>query len=304
MKLNKSMVLRALLSLRNRINLFYALAFLPLFLILRFNAWSFVIDLYGFIFLLLKKQKLNLAKKANRLQGVTGLAIVVISFFVYYAVVHLISTAGFYGGANYVVFLLGLFLIFFDLSTLKDAFTPLFFIAAATSSGLVETWLEPLFTPYLGNVASLLVSILRLTGINASLYSYNSVPMLSFTSLSGNFVATAFAYGCLGVSSALVFSILLIVILVEDPGNLQVKLLASLVGILGTFALNIVRVIIILLTDYFYGAEAGSTVHYVIGYAFFSAWLVVFLYVYSKRNVVYNKIQLLWKHPAKTSTGS
>jgi exosortase/archaeosortase family protein len=302
MKSSKAILSRALLRLKNRVSLFYVLSFLPLFLISYFNAWSLVIDFYGFIFLLLKDQKLHLAKKANLLQRITGLAIIAISFFVYYALVLVIPTAGFYGGANYVVFLLGLFLIFFDLSALKEAFTPLFFIAAATSSGLVEKWVEPLFTPYLGDVASLIVSILRLIGINAKLFYSNSMPVFSFSSLSGNLVVTSFIYGCLGVSSALVFSIILLVVMVEDPSSLQVRLLASVIGILGTFALNIIRVTIILLTDYFYGAEAGSTVHYIIGYAFFSAWLVIFLYLYFKRNVVYVKIRSLRRKPVKTKS--
>jgi len=69
--------------------------------------------------------------------------------------------------------------------------------------------------------------------------------------------------------------------------------LASVIGVLGTFTLNIVRITIILLTDYFYGAEAGANVHYILGYALFSAWLVFFLYVYSKRKAIQVKIQSL-----------
>jgi hypothetical protein len=69
------------------------------------------------------------------------------------------------------------------------------------------------------------------------------------------------------------------------------------VGVLGTFAINIVRIIIIFLTDYFYGAEAGANVHYVIGYTLFSAWLAIFLFAFSKRKTIQMKIQTLWQKP-------
>jgi exosortase/archaeosortase family protein len=132
-------------------------------------------------------------------------------------------------------------------------------------------------------------------GINASVYHASSIPILRFISLSGNFVATSFIYECIGVFSVLVFSIILVIVLFEDPSGLRVRLLASVIGVLGTFALNIIRVTIIFLTDYFYGAEAGATVHYVIGYGLFSAWIVFFLYIYSKRQSVYRRMQSLWR---------
>lgn len=299
MKIDLSLSSKTLLLFKNRVNVFYVLAFLPLFLILYFNAWSLVISFYGFIFLFLKDQKLRQSRHAGLFQKITGLIVIVSSFFIYFALILVFQSVGFYGNANYIVFLFGLFTLFFDLSALKEAFAPLFFIAAGTSSSLVAEWLEPYFSPYLGDVASLLVSILRILGVNANVYFSNGLPFLEFKSLTGHLVITGFVYWCLGVFSVLVFSIILVIVLVEDSSSWKVKLLASFVGILGTFALNIVRVILILLTDYFYGAEAGSTVHYIIGYAFFSAWLVIFLYVYSKRNVVYNKMQSLRKHTVK-----
>jgi len=259
-------------------------------LILYYNLWSLVIALYGFIFLLLKSDKLRSIKEAKIFQEFFGLIITVSSFFIYYALVLVFPQAGFYGTANYIVFLFGLFLVFFNLSALKEAFTPLFFIAAATASSLVAAWLSPYFSPYLDDIAALIVNILRGLGVNAYLH-YSSVPIIGFTSLSGRLVITAFVYECIGVFSALVFSIILVIVLVEDPSGWKVKLLASVIGVLGTFALNIIRVTLILLTDYFYGAEAGATVHYIIGYSLFSTWLVFFLYVYSKRKTIQVKIQ-------------
>lgn len=291
---------RALSLLRDRVNLFYFLAFVPLLLILYYDSWILVIASYGFVFLLLKSERLRSTKEPKRLQRIFGVIIAIGSFFTYYAQKMVIPTAGFYGATNYIAFLLGLFLIFFDASGLKEGFTSLFFIAAATSSSLVASWLKPYFSPFLGNVTYLIVNILRTLGVNAYFYYSSSTPILGFTSMSGKLVLAAFVYECLGVFSALVFSIILVIVLFEDPSSLKVKLLASVIGVSGTFVLNIVRITIILLTDYFYGAEAGANVHYVIGYALFSAWLVFFLYIFSKRKTISTKIQLLRRKTKST----
>lgn len=274
--------------------MFYILAFIPLLFTLYFNAWVLVIAFYGFVFLLLKSQQLQSSKEAKPIQRVFGFILIISSFLVYYALALVVPTAAFYGAANYIVFLLGLFLFFFALSALREAFAPLFFIAAATGSSTVADWLEPFLSPYLGDIANLIVNILRTLGMNASISYDSSIPLISLTSLSGNFVIAAFAYGCIGIFSTLVFSIILVIVLFEDPSSWKTRLSFSFVGVLGTFALNIVRVTLIFMTDYFYGAEAGATVHYVIGYALFSAWLAIFLYVYYKRQTLLVKIQSIW----------
>jgi exosortase/archaeosortase family protein len=279
------------LFLKDKISLFYLLAFFPLLLILYYNVWSLVIALYGFLFLVLKNQKLRSIKEATALSRILGLAAIIGSFFLQNALRLAVPTAAFYGGANYFIFLFGLFLVFFELSGLKEAFTPLFFIAAATSSYVVASWLKPYFSPHLYDIASPIVNILRMLGVNATLNNLGSIPLISLRSLSGNIVRAYFVYECIGVFSTLVFSIILVVVLIEDPSGWRAKLLASAIGVLGTFALNIVRITIILLTDYFYGAEAGATVHYIIGYALFSAWLAFFLFIYSKRKAVHAKIK-------------
>jgi len=283
-------------SLRgNRANQFYILAFAPLLLIFYYNLFSLIIPFYGFLFLVLKYQKLLVFKEANSIQKILGSILVVGSFFVYYVVTLVYPGTVFYTAANYAVYLFGLFLIFFDFSALKEAFSPLFLIVAATSSSFIANWLKPLLSPYANDIAYIIVNILRALGIKANIsYLYNT-PIFAVPSLSGKMVYGVFVYECLGVYSALVFSIILIVILFEDPSSLKVRLFYAIAGVLGTFALNILRVTLIFVADYFYGAEVGATIHYVIGYALFSAWLAFFFYIYSKRQTFHAKISSFWK---------
>lgn len=283
-------------SLRgNRANQFYIFAFAPLLLVFYYNPFSVIIPFYGFLILILKYQKLLGFKEANSIQKILGSILVVGSFFIYYVVTLMYPGATFYTPANYTVYLFGLFLIFFDFSALKEAFSPLFLIVAATSSSFIAKWLKPFLSPYANDIAYIVVNILRVLGVDANISYFSNTSIIAFRSLSGKMIYGAFVYECLGAYSALVFSIILVVILFEDPGRLKVKLAYAIVGLLGTFALNILRVTVILLVDYFYGAEVGGTVHYVIGYALFSAWLGIFFYIYSKRQTLHAKITSFWK---------
>jgi len=294
MNLNKTRLPRVLSLLRNRVNLFYILVFAPLLLIFYYSPFSVIIPFYGFLLLFLKPQKLLGVKEANFVQKILGSIVMVSSFFVHYGIVIVYPGAALYTSANYVMYLLGIFLLFFEFSALKEAFTPLFLIVAATSSSFIAASLKPFLSPFANDFAHIIVNILRAVGIDANIYLGN-VPVITFLSLSGKTISTGFVYECIGVYSALVFSIILVIILFEDPSNLKVKVAYSIAGILGTFALNILRVTVIYLTDYFYGAEVGGFVHYVIGYILFTIWLMFFLYAYSKRKTVQAKITSFWQ---------
>jgi len=295
MKLNKTKLLSVLSLRRNRANLFYIFVFAPLLLVFYYSPLSVIIPFYGFLILFLKYQKLLDVKEANSIQKILGSIVAVGSFFVYYGVVLVYPNASFYSVANYAVYLLGLFLIFFEFSALKEAFSPLFLIVATPSSTFIAAWLKPFLSPFVNDFANIIVIILRTLGVDVNISYFSNISILTIPSLPGKVVQMAFVYECIGVYSALVFSIILIVILFEDPSSLKVKLVYSIVGLLGTFASNILRVTTIFLADYFYGAEVGATVHYMIGYALFSTWLASFFYIYSKRQTFHAKITSFWK---------
>jgi len=274
---------------RNRLNAFYVLAFAPLLLIMYYHVkWPFpvVIPLYGFFLLLIKKHNLSLCREAGSVQKAFGLLVVLGSFFVYYALVPFFPSMGFYGSANYAVYIFGLFLTFYDISALKEAFTPIFLIVAAVSTSFISSWLKLYLSPYIPHFVSFIAAILRTLGIEVTTHS----KIIVLHTVEGR-LAMTFVWGCVGVSSMLIFSIILVVTLFEESAKLKTKLVWASIGLIGTFILNIVRVIIIFLADYFYGFEVGGRIHYVIGYALFITWLAIFFYTFSKRQVISRKIQ-------------
>jgi exosortase/archaeosortase family protein len=278
------------LLLQERMNLFYLLVFVPLLIFAYFHSewlFSIIILVFGSILLLIKKQDLELFQQAKPIHKVLGLLIVLGSFFIFYSLVPFLPSITFYTAANYAVYLLGLCLIFFEPSALKAAASSIFLIAAGASSPFISDWLEQPLSPYITvQFAYMIQSIMNLLGVKAIILESTSDPLISFPASQGGQVTAVFNWYCVGVSSLLIFSTILVILLIEEHSDLGSRITWSIIGISGMLVLNVFRVVIILLADYFYGAEVGGTIHYVIGYTLFIAWLIIFLYIFSKKAVI------------------
>lgn len=250
-----------------------------------YAAWPFdiAIPLYGFILLVIKKPKLFSQKEANSIQKPLGLILLLASFLLYFPLVRIFPNASFYSVANYAAFIIGLFLVFFDIHALKEAFTPLLLIVATTLTSFASELAEPVLSPYvIPSMTSLIVTIIRAIGIRTEL-EFLGYQIITIYTPKGP-VSAAFIWGCVGFASALIFSIILVIVLFEETCSLRTKMLWSIIGLIGVFFLNIFRVVMIFITDYFYGYEAGAQVHYFIGYAIFITWISIFFYAFSKKH--------------------
>jgi len=292
-KQNLSKLGTALFSQENRLKTFYILAFAPFPLLTYFYlSWPFslAIPMYSFILLIIKKDKLFSQRQANSIQKPLGILSMVASFFVYYLVAPTFPSAAFYGGVNYAVYILGLFLWFFDIHALREAFSPIFLIVATTSSQIISDALEPFFSPYLPYVTSVFLGILRSIGMRVTTDASNPKILVLHTSQGA--LSTLFVWACVGFASLFTFTIILVIILSEVPASLKTKTLWSIIGIVGTIFVNIIRVVTIFLAHYFYGYEVGGWIHYLIGYVLFIAWITIFLYAFSKRQAISTRLKL------------
>jgi len=282
-----SKLYKVLSTLKEKINTFYLLAFILLLLFLAYHIeWLFsaIIPIYGFILLFIKKQKLLSYGSAKLVQKIIGLSVMVGSFFAYYGLVLFLPSASFYTAANYVIFLFGLSLLFFEVSALKETVSSIFLIVAGTASDFISEGLGPYLSPYVTpQFAYLITGIMNALGVKSTIQSTGTYPIISFPTIQGGTITAWVNWSCVGVSSALIFSIILIVLLIEEHNNLKTRMIWSIIGISGIWILNVLRVVVILLADYFYGAEVGGMIHYVIGYTIFITWLTMFLYLLSKK---------------------
>ncbi len=295
-------------ALRNKINFFYFLAFVPLVLI----AYCFyvsersilgvLIPFYGFLLLSFKRDKLSQLVGAGRLQQGIGLAAMLASFFIYYCAVTAFQSFALYGAgaAFYSVYVLGLFLVFFAAPALKESFSAVFLIVAGGSSFYVGEWLEFYMEPSVPYFVQIMALVLMVLGIPTTVQN----PNLIMLNTSKGPVPVPFAAGCLGIYSFLAFSVIVVTMMMEESGSVRTRLLWSVGGVIGTFAVNIIRVSLISVIIYYFGYERWGEIHSWIGYALFLLWLGFFFVVFSKRELIRNKIRgllakaLMWVHLA------
>jgi len=284
--------------LKNRLDLFYFLALAPLLLIQYFgyiarqDFFAALIPLYGFLILLIKRDKLSVFTEVDRAYQLMGLTLMIASFFVYYAVAFFYPQAQFYGVANYTVYVVGLFILFFQVSALKESFTTLFLIVATTASGFVGKWMEFYLEPSVPYFVQIMRFILWILGIPATISNPRT---FSLRMPDGDVLHLGIEAGCIGIYSFLTFAIVIVVVMMEDPSNLRTKLLWSVAGIIGTFLVNIFRVSLIFVVIYYFGYKDWGKIHTNIGYILFIAWLGFFFLIFSKRQAILSKLQTLWR---------
>jgi len=272
-------------SPQNKPKIFYFLAFVPFVAIVylhrRYWLAYVIVPLYGFLLLAIKKHKLFSYREAKLIQKLFGFLMIVASPFVHLALSPLFPWTVYYGALNYAIHILGLFLVFFDIAAIKEALGPIVMIlgpsAGATLSGLAESYFRPLVPSFV----NLIVTILNVIGIKANVHSSISNWVVLYTPQGP--ATYEIIWACMGFESAFLFATVLIILFFEEPGSRKTKILWSAMGLLVMFILNIFRVVLIFVTEYFYTAKVSGTVHYFAGYVLFLTWITIFLYLYSKK---------------------
>jgi exosortase/archaeosortase family protein len=143
-----------------------------------------------------------------------------------------------------------------------------------------EDWITAPLIPF---IVTLTISMLNLFGINA-LADRN---FISFMSQTGDPVYLSIVSDCTGIWSLGTFTVTVIIVLSSFPKSISKKSILLIgIGYLGTFLANIVRILVISLSGYFYGPRGViEQVHVHIGWIVFSLWLIIFWYYYFTRQV-------------------
>lgn len=285
-------------ALRSKLNFFCFLAFLPLVLIgyykyvSGYSILGVLIPFYGFLLLFFKRDRLSLFPDAGRVQRFVGLVAILVSFFVYYAVIRF-SSPDFYGvGASfYAIYILGLLLVFFTVPALRESLSVFFLVVAGGFSYYVGEWLKYQMEPLVPYFVRLMMFALAVLRIPATLHN----PTVIVLNTSEGPVWVPFEAGCIGFYGFMVFSIIIVVMMMEESASLRTKLSWSLGGVVGAFVINIIRVSLISVVIYYFGYKEWGRIHAWIGYALFFLWLGFFFVIFSKREAIQSKIRVLWQ---------
>ena len=159
------------------------------------------------------------------------------------------------------------------------------FIAVAGWSGYElfirnQDWITAPVIPY---IVSLVTSMLNLLGIETIARGN----IISFISQSGAPIYLSIISDCTGIWSLGTFTISVIVVLSSFPQHITRKSILLLgIGYIGTVCSNILRILMIALSGYFFGPTGIiEQVHIHIGWICFSLWMIIFWYYYFTRQI-------------------
>lgn len=143
-----------------------------------------------------------------------------------------------------------------------------------------ETWITAPIIPY---IVALTISLLNFFGIRA----VSDGNVVSFISLTGAPVYLSIVSDCTGIWSLGTFTVTVIIVLSSFPKSISKKSILLIgIGYFGTICANIIRILAISLSGYYFGPSGIiEQVHVHIGWIVFSLWLVIFWYYYFTRQV-------------------
>jgi len=143
-----------------------------------------------------------------------------------------------------------------------------------------EDWITAPIIPF---IVSLTISLLNLFGIRA----VADGNVVSFISLTGSPVYLSIVSDCTGVWSLGTFTVTVLIVLSSFPKSISKKgILLIGIGYIGTFCANIIRILVVSLSGYYFGPSGLiEQIHVHIGWIVFSLWLIIFWYYYFTRHV-------------------
>lgn len=129
-----------------------------------------------------------------------------------------------------------------------------------------------------------LATVKIVTGIlNAFGYSINAKgQIISFFDISGKNISAFVGAPSSGIASITIFIAIFVLMMLDVTLPARKAVPLFLFGLLGTCFQNILRLIILILTGYYYGSAALWKAHDYAGYVIFPAWFAVFVFIYLK----------------------
>ncbi len=176
------------------------------------------------------------------------------------------------------VLLAGATLVFFSVRGYHHLLAPpLIPLAAILGYHAVDTLEGAFVDPLIRPTAVISVAILRLVGIEVDLMG----TVYRYTALNGDRIGISIVSACTGIWSMAAYTAAVVIILFIFPRMRKTGYAMLALGYLGTYLSNVLRVVLISLSGYVYGHTGVlQTVHTHIGWVMFSAWMLVFWYLF------------------------
>jgi exosortase/archaeosortase family protein len=240
----------------------------------------------------LSKKKIEYLKENQKIIVIAiGLVICVLSF----VTIPLGISQPPYSIGEYSVLLSGMGLILFGAFKIRSLLLPVLipFIAVMGYDGyrLFLQYADKATAPLIPFTVSLTTTILSGIGIQTAVTDGN---IITFLSQNGVPISLVIIGECTGIVSLGTFTIALIIVITSFPQRITRKSLGLIaIGYIGTYCANIGRIVLIVLSGYFFGPTGVmEQVHVHIGWIMFSSWMIIFWYYFFTRHLgfsIFNK---------------
>ena len=195
-------------------------------------------------------------------------------------------------------------LLLYKIDGLKIFSVSAFFIGATSCFYMIDTFypfgtLDALqgFVPAL---ASLVVSILNWMGFKAWMHPEQPLGM-SLLSIEGLHDPVAIGWPCAGIQSFFIYTFVILLFIKGAAISLTRKIIYFTIGAIGTFLVNLVRIVSICIIGVHVGPDALRMFHEYYGELYFIAWIIIYLALILYGHKIWSKLSTL-KFKLKQST--
>jgi exosortase len=175
------------------------------------------------------------------------------------------------GILDLIVIFLGVVIAFYGFRSLKLFWVPMTYGVVLLAGYQIEFY-TPNYVALQDWLAGVMSSLVSALGIGTSTQGH----VVAMTLPSGSPVFLDVASSCTGLQGILAFGLLSTMALLDLKPKLSRLIPLFIVGFVGAFLINIVRLLVVFLTYEFLGVDAGTTMHVYFGYVVFVAWVLVF----------------------------
>lgn len=187
-------------------------------------------------------------------------------------------------------------LLMYRIDGMKRFAISMFFLGATSCFYMIDTFypfgtLNALqgFVPAL---TSLVVSILNWMGYKAWMHPERSLGMSVF-SIEGLSYPVAIAWGCAGIQSLFIYTFVILLFIKGASISLKRKIIYIAIGAIGTFLVNLLRIVSICVIGVHRGTEALKMFHEYYGELFFIVWIIAYLMVITYGGRILTKLSSL-----------
>lgn len=110
----------------------------------------------------------------------------------------------------------------------------------------------------------------------------NDGTVLTFNSMNGDIISTTITPDCSGYYTIGVFISLFALMMLDIRLPFRRAWYVFLLGLIGTWLQNIIRIVITVVAGYYWGSDALASTHYNISYIIFPLWFALFAFLYLK----------------------